>query len=201
MPADEEQGVTEHDDGTDGYDEVEVATDPAAYTDVDARPGPPKMLSPSRMEDYGRCPRQFFYKSILKLPTSPSEAAAKGTVAHAVLENLFALPRAERTEDAAVGGIAAAFAGCLGDDYHGESMASLFDATPDPEAAKEAFLGDVERFVRNYFTIENPTAFDPEGTERWVRGFLSGHGYVGIVDRLDRIELPDGERQLWVTDY
>lgn len=183
------------------YEMVEVPTDPASYTDPDERPALPKMLSPSRMDDFGTCPRQYFYKSILRLPTEPSIAAAKGTVAHQVLETLFELPRAERTVEAAVGGIDAAWEACLSDDYHAETMGHLFDNEADPDAARAEFFADVRRFVENYFTIENPTRFDPESCERWVRGWISGHGYVGVIDRLDRIKFPDGTEGYFVSDY
>lgn len=183
------------------YETVEVPTDPAAYTDPDGRPALPKMLSPSRMDDFSTCPRQYFYKSILRLPTDPSIVAAKGTVAHAVLEKLFELPRAERTVEAAVAGIDDAWQACLADSYHAETMGHLFDDEADPDAAQAEFFADVRRFVENYFTIENPTRFDPEACERWVRGWISGHGYVGVIDRLDRIEKPDGSKELWITDY
>lgn len=183
------------------YETVEVPTDPGAYTDPAERPAPPKMLSPSRMDDFATCPRQFFFKSVLRLPTTPSVAAAKGTVAHAVLERLFERPRDERTVEAAVADIDAAWEACLEDDYHGSTLAQLFDSDEAPGTTREEFFADVRRFVENYFTIENPTRFDPEACERWVRGWISGFGYVGVVDRLDRITRPDGTKELWITDY
>ncbi len=57
-------------------------------------------LSPSRANDFVQCPLKFRFRGIDRLPEPPSQAAFKGTLVHSVLERLFALPAAERTEEA-----------------------------------------------------------------------------------------------------
>jgi putative RecB family exonuclease len=44
----------------------------------------------------------YRFRVIDKLPSPPTQATARGTLVHAVLERLFDLPAAERTIDAAV---------------------------------------------------------------------------------------------------
>src|SRR5207245_9519216 len=58
-------------------------------------------LSPSRAGDFMTCPLLFRYRTIDRLPQTPSPAATRGTLVHAVLERLFDLPALERTPSAA----------------------------------------------------------------------------------------------------
>src|SRR5579885_391357 len=58
-------------------------------------------LSPSRAADFKNCPLLYRFRTIDRLPEAPSRAATRGTVVHAVLEDLFALPAADRTLDQA----------------------------------------------------------------------------------------------------
>ena len=54
---------------------------------------------------------------------APSQAATRGTVVHAVLEDLFDLPRGERSLEAATALVPAVWARVLGQD---EQLAALF---------------------------------------------------------------------------
>ncbi|MDT4945903.1 MAG: putative RecB family exonuclease, partial [Pseudonocardiales bacterium] len=58
-------------------------------------------LSPSRAADFKTCPLLYRFRTIDRLPQTPSKAAARGTVVHAVLEEIFELPAAQRTLEAA----------------------------------------------------------------------------------------------------
>ena len=65
-------------------------------------PPRPIAISPSRASDYKRCPLQYRLRAIDKIPEPSTEAQVKGTLVHAVLEEMFAWPREERTYPAAV---------------------------------------------------------------------------------------------------
>ena len=58
-------------------------------------------LSPSRAADFKNCPLLYRFRTIDRLPEKPSAAATRGTVVHAVLEQLYDLPAAGRTVAAA----------------------------------------------------------------------------------------------------
>ena len=60
-------------------------------------------LSPSRAGDFMRCPLLFRFRSIDRIPERPGSAAVRGTLVHAVLEDLFELDAPERTLTAAHG--------------------------------------------------------------------------------------------------
>ena len=46
-------------------------------------------LSPSKINTYMKCPREFYYKYIAKLPEKKTIHLFRGTLVHAVLEDLF----------------------------------------------------------------------------------------------------------------
>ncbi len=59
-------------------------------------------LSPSRASDFKTCPLLYRFRSIDRLPETPTRDATRGTVVHAVLEHLYDLPAADRTLDRAL---------------------------------------------------------------------------------------------------
>src|SRR3974390_3084879 len=77
-----------------------LATPAAAVVDTADQPAGPS-LSPSRAADFMTCPLLYRFRVIDKLPEPPSQAAARGTLVHAVLERLFAAPAAGRAPQAA----------------------------------------------------------------------------------------------------
>src|SRR4051812_12083744 len=58
-------------------------------------------LSPSRAGDFLACALLYRFRAVDRLPEQPSVDAARGTVVHKVLEDLFDLPAADRTPERA----------------------------------------------------------------------------------------------------
>ncbi len=57
---------------------------------LDAEPFiPQKRLSPSSINTYHKCPRQYYYNYIAKLKTKPNIHLVKGSIVHKVLEDFF----------------------------------------------------------------------------------------------------------------
>ena len=79
-------------------------------TDVPARSqpdGPDRAvrrpaLSPSRAADFKQCPLLYRFRAIDRLPEPPSPAQVRGSVVHAALERLYALPADERHRETAL---------------------------------------------------------------------------------------------------
>lgn len=160
-------------------------------------------LSPSRISDFNSCPLKFRYRNIDRLPERPGIEAFRGTVVHKVLEDLFDLPRAERTLDHAIAGLRRAF-----DHEFAENPDARFAVDPDlqwPEdqrpastAAIEAFLADLPQFIERYFVVEHPETFDATHREKYVRGQLDDDLWLhGFVDRID--VAPNGDVR--IVDY
>jgi len=59
----------------------------------------PLALSPSRAGDFKTCPLLYRYRAVDRLPEPPSAPAARGTLVHSVLEQMFGRPAAERTPE------------------------------------------------------------------------------------------------------
>lgn len=152
----------------------------------------PERLSPSRLLDFRKCPKAFEFKSIQRLATQPTAAQMKGTLVHEVLEELFAEKKEQRNLETARMLVPGMWKKVQNDDYYKELVGTLNETE---------FLGEVDVLLENYFTIEQPDAFDPIGLETWVRGELADYNVVGVIDRLDRIELPDGEVRVYISDY
>src|SRR5690606_27700557 len=61
------------------------------------RAGVTPAISPSRAADFKQCPLKYRFRTIDRLDEAPSPAAVRGTLVHAVLEDIFDLPAPERT--------------------------------------------------------------------------------------------------------
>ena len=105
-------------------------------------PHPGPSLSPSRAADFKTCPLLFRFRTIDKLPEQPSPDQVRGTLVHAVLEQLFDLPAASRTPEAAAALVAPAWAGLLEKE---PSLAELFvPVTPSSVRDPAALAADVD---------------------------------------------------------
>src|SRR5690349_6395402 len=160
---------------------------------ISREPAPPvrrPALSPSRASDFKQCPLLYRFRAIDRLPEPASTAQVRGSVVHAALELLYALPAAQRGRDTAMTLVAPAW----------DSVAA---AQPEVAAeiapALQADLLDEERaLLSGYYRLEDPTRFDPQSCEQRVEVELAdGTLLRGFVYRID--VAPTGE--LRVVDY
>lgn len=149
----------------------------------------PPTLSPSRVGAFTDCALAYRFANLDRLPEPPSPAATKGSLVHAALEALFALPAAGRTRDAA-GACLDAASEALRDDPEFVLLGLDADGTA-------AFVADAHRLLDGYFAMEDPTQVHAVGLELKLRAEVGGVQLTGIIDRLDR--LPDGG--FVVVDY
>lgn len=151
-------------------------------------PPRPLAISPSRASDYKRCPLQYRLRAIDKIPEPSTEAQVKGTLVHAVLEEMFAWPREERTYPAAVKRL----------KPNWEKMREADPSCADPVEDEYQLLVDARTLLRGYFTMENPLGFDAHAQEMLVDFTLpNGVPVRGFIDRVDIA--PTGEVR--VVDY
>src|ERR1044072_6483582 len=92
----------------------------------EAAPARPS-LSPSRAADFKTCPLLYRFRSIDRLPERPSFDQLRGTLVHAVLERLFALPAEERTPQRAAELVEPQWTRMLAEH---EELGGLFTADP-----------------------------------------------------------------------
>lgn len=109
---------------------------------------------------------------------------------HAVLEDLYGLPRAERVRERADALVEPAWLRVLTEQ---PEVAGIL-----AEEGVEPFFGEVRTLLDKYYRLENPTGFSPESREARVEVELTGGVPLrGFVDRID--VAPTGE--LRVVDY
>lgn len=153
-------------------------------------------LSPSRASDFKQCPQMYKFKSIDKIPTQPTVHQARGTTAHLALERLFEHPAESRTPERLYDLFRQSWAELKLTDYP-----DLF-ASVDEE--REWGLGSL-RLLADYFTIEDPTSFEPTELEMDLRVPIDDMTIRGILDRMETVTEDDGrggQRELLViTDY
>jgi len=156
-------------------------------------------LSPSRAGDFKTCPLLYRFRTVDRLPEPPSPDAVRGTLVHKVLEDLFDLPRGERTPERAAGMVEAAWEHVL------EAEPGAAEMFVGPEGAGAAGAPELTRWLAScrdvlarYFTLEDPRRLEPAERELYVETLLdNGLQLRGFVDRLD--VAPDGA--IRVVDY
>ncbi len=149
----------------------------------------PARLSPSRLGDFRQCPAKFYYGSILKLPRQATEATTIGTLAHEAFEKVFDHPREERTVERAIAYLRPAW----------EHIKDRNDYLHLHEL-EASILERAETAVKSWFGVERPHNFDPIGREVRAISDVSGVPLLGILDRVDRVEV-DGKTFLYISDY
>jgi putative RecB family exonuclease len=138
-------------------------------------------LSPSRAGDFMTCPLKYRFRVLDRLPEQASSAATRGTLVHAVLEQLFELPPRERTPDAAAALVGPAWEKAVAEE---PELAVLAGEGP---AALAAWLTGATKLVTSYFALEDPRRLQPAARELFLEHELpSGLTLRGIIDRLDQ---------------
>ena len=148
----------------------------------------PRSLSPSAVASFTDCGLQFRFSVVERLPEAPSAAAVRGTLVHAALEALYALPAPERVPEAVPTCVDAAIEALA---EHPEWIELALG--PDEVATMRA---EAEALAGNLFQLEDPRTVQAIGLELKLEVEVDGVAVRGIIDRLD---LVDGE--LVVTDY
>nr|WP_225955121.1 RecB family exonuclease [Kibdelosporangium phytohabitans] len=149
-------------------------------------------MSPSRASDFKQCPLLYRFRAVDRLPETPSKAQVRGTVVHAVLEQLYALPAAERVPQTAHKLLQPTWSKLTED---APELAGQLFADGD---SLEDWLASAAELLDGYFTLEDPRRLEPEACELLVESELpSGVLLRGYIDRLD--VAPTGE--IRVVDY
>ncbi|QGK69783.1 DUF2800 domain-containing protein [Allosaccharopolyspora coralli] len=174
---------------TPGQPGPSTATTGTATTSTSRRPA----LSPSRASDFKQCPLLYRFRAVDRIPEAPSKAQVRGTVVHSVLEQLFALPAAERVRERAHELLAPTWRGLVAEQ---PELGELFDGADDPQL--DSWLESASGLLDSYFALEDPQRLEPESCELRVETELeSGVLLRGFIDRVD--VAPTGEVRL--VDY
>ena len=148
-----------------------------------------KTLSPSRAGDFKTCPQLFKFRAVDRLPEPTSIYQARGTTAHLALQRLFDDPEQDRTPERLYDLFREAWTEIRGE----EEFEGLFESIDE----ERQWGLDSMDLLANYFSVEDPRTFDPEGRELDMLEDLDGIVIRGILDRMDR----DEDGSLIILDY
>ena len=149
-------------------------------------------LSPSRAGDFMTCPLMYRYRTIDRLPEAPSPDAARGTVVHKVLEDLFDLAAPERTPERAAEMLVPAWDAIL------EVEPALGEMFGDDGPDLAAWLASCRTVLDRYFDLEDPRRLEPAERELYVEALLDSKLLLrGFIDRVE--VAPDG--RIRISDY
>lgn len=133
-------------------------------------------LSPSRVNDFSNCPQLYKYRAIDQLPEAISLDAERGTLLHGVLEDLFDSPIPERTVQRAKDILPLRW----NDQVEANpELANMINDTKE-------WFDRANALLDNYFSLEEPNAFEPTHRELHLEIDLTEEIYLhGYIDRLD----------------
>ncbi|MDK7143870.1 RecB family exonuclease [Gleimia europaea] len=150
-----------------------------------------KALSATSTKTWLQCPMKFRLTQVDGFKEPPSPATTRGTLVHAVLEDLFDLPAEQRTAETASEMIGPLYEKTMAQD---EQFLSLFE----DDVLLDKWKEEVRALVRQYFAMENPTRLEPYARERFVRVKITDQIAIhGFIDRIDKA--PNGA--IRVVDY
>lgn len=156
-----------------------------------SRPRIKKALSASSASTWLQCPMKFRLIHVDGFKEPPNQATTRGTLVHAVLENLYDLPAQDRTPVAAESLIEPAYQELFAGR---EDFEALF---ADP-ALKNKWKEDVRALVNQYFAMENPRRLQPYAREQLINVEIADRiALRGFIDRVDKA--PNGA--LRIVDY
>src|ERR1700722_12789360 len=119
-----------------------------------SRPVSRPALSPSRAADFKQCPLLYRFRAIDRLPEAPSTAQLRGSLVHAALERLYALPAPQRGPDTAHSLVEPAW-----DRMITEEPALAAELDP---GQRTQLLEEARKLLSGYYRLEDPTRFDPD---------------------------------------
>jgi putative RecB family exonuclease len=135
-------------------------------------------LSPSRAADFKQCPLLYRFRAIDRLPEAPSVAQLRGSVVHAVLEQLYGLPAVSRGPETARSLVEPTWERLIAAE---PDMAGELDSEQRSQLLEEA-----RALLSGYYRLEDPTRFDPQCCEQRVEVELAdGTLLRGFIDRID----------------
>ncbi|ETZ99667.1 hypothetical protein I546_6630 [Mycobacterium kansasii 732] len=132
-------------------------------------------LSPSRAADFKQCPLLYRFRAIDRLPEAPSAPQLRGSVVHAALEQLYALPAVQRVPETARSLVESAWE-------------QVIAGEPDLAGGlrPQELLDEARALLSGYYRLEDPTRFDPQCCEHRVEVELAdGTLLRGYIDRID----------------
>jgi putative RecB family exonuclease len=144
------------------------------------------------------CLARYVGEKLLPREDDPFSVTELGTDTHAIFEDLYTMPNAERTKDAFH-----FLKGRNGDEKWSEEKRVLENVAPeDWVVKKKLWLSEIDRLGLKQFDIENPAEVTTYKTEMSFEGVKIAGGVptMGFIDRVDIVVVREKDR-FKVVDY
>ena len=135
---------------------------------------PPPYLSPSSISTFQQCPLKYKFSRIDGLQDPPTEATLRGNFVHSILEDLYSLPKDERTLDRAK---------LVAKEWWEMEYAEKIAPYVKGDEAVRLFRWSSWWCVENLFAMEDPTALHFDGIETELNDTIDGVAIKGFIDR------------------
>lgn len=142
-------------------------------------------LSPTHLNNYLRCPWEYFYKNLIRIPSVPTVTQVYGIAIHAALQDFFVERKSGND---------------VGSDFAVKRFVSALDAHPLSVREKELLRKKGEEHLKKYVETYIPTWNYNVLTEFNIRGVALTEN-LKITGKLDKIELSDSTSDVVVVDY
>ncbi|MEK7608505.1 MAG: ATP-dependent DNA helicase [Patescibacteria group bacterium] len=142
-------------------------------------------LSPTHLNNYLRCPWEYFYKNLIRIPSVPSKAQIYGIAVHGALQSFF-----EKKKSGEEAGI----------PFVIERFNFYLSKYPLSEREKELLLEKGRKNFSRYVEANMETWNYNAIVEFNVRGIILTDN-VKITGKIDKIELSEDGGNIFVVDY
>lgn len=135
---------------------------------------PPPYLSPSSISTFQQCPLKYKLSRIDGLSEPPTEATLRGNYVHSVLEDLYGLPKEQRTLDTARQ---------LARDWWEKEYEEKTSPYVRGDKDRRMFRWTSWWCIENLFSMENPQEVEFDGLETELNDDIDGVAIKGFIDR------------------
>lgn len=144
----------------------------------------PRAYSPSRLSDYERCPRYYYWRYVIHVPRKAHAARQAGILLHETLEKIVRAGL-QHSDDPRAG------QQMLADAWQVDAFPDEATARQELKTASTLLANHLERFRQAELLAE------PVLLEARLKASIAGVPFVGVVDRVNRLQ--DGRLEL--LDY
>lgn len=145
-------------------------------------------LSPTSLNNYLRCPWQFFYSNLLRLPQTPKLAQIYGTAKHKAFQSFFDLINKNKK---------------IGSNYLVSEFEKSLKKQPIKENDFKYLLKKGTSSIKDYYNFYKGSFNNTTFNEYKIKGvdFAFGKEKIKLTGKLDKIEINPKNRSAIVTDY
>lgn len=175
--------------------EVNISANDEIYNVKDLKLKVGEWVSYSQLNQYERCPRQYQFGYVYKLPGPPSSSLSFGISIHNALNSFY------KQHKEAASGIEGLVEFPTEDDlkryFEAHWISSGYESKKHEEVRKESGYKLVEEYYKNLYSKDD----NPVALESPFRLKVGDSTVIGKIDRIDLVKEEDGKKVVDLIDY